>query len=113
MSESNEIKEKFFGAYVDRDAVLRLSRWADTVAWIVLALYLVTWLVSVLLFVSQYFNGMMGDKGLSMLMGMNLFSPYLTQLLPGVFYFFGLQGISKGLLLLLDMEDSARRSARK
>ena len=113
MSESNEMKDKFFGAYVDRDAVLRLARWSDTGSWIVLAIYLVTSFFSIALFLSQYYNGMMGQKGLNMLMGVNLFSPYLTQALPGVFYFFGLQGISKGLLIFLDMEDSTRRMARK
>jgi len=42
-----------------------------------------------------------------------LFTPYLQQILPGLFYFFGLQGISKGMLILLDMEDNTRRAARK
>ena len=37
MSESNDKQEKFFGAYVDRDVVLRLSRWADGIAWVVLS----------------------------------------------------------------------------
>jgi hypothetical protein len=43
----------------------------------------------------------------------SLFTPYLQQPLPGVFYFFALQGISKGLLILLDVEDNTRRAARK
>ena len=60
-----------------------------------------------------YANGMMGDKGLGFLMGLNMFSPFLTQLLPGVFYFFGLQAVSKVLLIMLDVEDNTRRSARK
>ncbi len=113
MSESNDIQEKFLGAYFDRDGVLRLSRWADMLSWITLTIYVLTWLFSVLLFASQYANGMMGDKGMSFLMGLNLFSPFLTQLLPGIFYFFGLQAVSKGLLIMLDMEDNTRRAARK
>jgi hypothetical protein len=114
MSESNDKQEKFFGAYFERDGVLRLSRWADVVAWVVLTIYVLTWLSSMLLFFSQYFNGLYFDKGGgSFLMTLNLFSPYLQQLLPGIFYFFGLQGISKGLLILLDMEDNTRRAARK
>jgi hypothetical protein len=42
-----------------------------------------------------------------------MFSPYLQQPLPGVFYFFALQAVSKGLLIFLDMEDNTRRAARK
>lgn len=114
MSETTEKQEKFFGAYVDRDVVLRLSRWADMTAWVVLTIYVLTWLFSVLLFVSQYFNGLYFAKGSeSFLATFSLFSPYLQQVLPGVFYFFGLQGISKGMLILLDMEDNTRRAARK
>ncbi len=113
MNESNETQEKFLGAYFDRDSVLKLSRWADLLSWITLTLYVLTWLFSVLLFMSQYANGMMGDKGMSFLMGLNMFSPFLTQLLPGVFYFFGLQAVSKVLLILLDVEDNTRRGARK
>ena len=113
MSETNEKQEKFLGAYFDRDSVLRLSRWAETSAWVVLTVYILTWLFSLLLFLAQYFNGLMGDKGMSFLMAFNLFSPYLTQPLPGVFYFFGLQAVSKVLLILLDLEDHSRRVARK
>ncbi len=114
MTQSNEKQEKFFGAYVDRDMVLRLTRWADIAAWVILTIYALTWLFSVVLFVSQYFNGMFFAKGSdSFLTTFNLFTPYLQQPLPGVLYFFSLQAISKVLLLLLDMEDNTRRAARK
>ena len=109
----NEKQEKFLGAYFDRDSVLRLSRWADGLSWAVLTIYLLTWFFQLLLFLSQYANGMMGDKGLNFLMGLNIFSPYLTQPLPGVFYFIGLQAISKLLTIFLDIEDNTRRGARK
>jgi hypothetical protein len=112
MTESIEKQEKFLGAYFDRDEVLRLSRWADTLSWVTIAVYTLTWMFQILLFFSQYANGMMGDKGMSFLMGFNLFSPYLTQPLPGVFYFIGLQAVSKILLIFLDVEDNTRRSAR-
>jgi hypothetical protein len=42
MSESNDKQEKFFGTYFDRDSILRISRWADVVAWIVLTIYLLS-----------------------------------------------------------------------
>ena len=113
MTDSNEKQEKFLGAYFDRDAVLKLSRWADILSWVTLTCYVLTWLFSALLFLSQYANGMMGDKGMGFLMGLNMLSPFLTQALPGVFYFFGLQAVSKVLLIMLDMEDNTRRGARK
>ncbi len=112
MSESNEKQASFLGTYFDRDGVLRLSRWADVVAWIVLTVYLLTWLFSLLLYFGQYFNGLYADKGVTFLNVINMFTPFLQQPLPGVFYFFGLQAVSKGLLIFLDMEDNTRRAAR-
>lgn len=102
----------FLGTYFDRDGVLRLSRWADAIAWIVLTVYLLTWLASVLLYFGQYFSGLYMDKGATFLSRINMFAPFLVQPLPGVFYFFGLQAVSKGLLIFLDMEDNTRRAAR-
>lgn len=112
MSESNEKQAGFLGTYFDRDGVLRLSRWADVIAWIVLTVYLLSWLFSVLLYFGQYYNGLYMDKGATFLNTINMFTPFLQQPLPGIFYFFGLQAISKGLLIFLDMEDNTRRAAR-
>lgn len=113
MSESNERQTSFLATYFDRDSVIRLSRWADVLAWIVLTIYLLSWLFSILLFFAQYLNGYISDKGMTFLNVFGIFSPYLLQPLPGVFYFFGLQAISKTLLIFLDMEDNTRRAARK
>ena len=113
MTELNEKQEKFLGAYFDRDSVLRLSRWADGISWVVLTIYLLSWFFSVLLFFSQYMSGMMGDKGMTFVMGFSIFSPYLTQPLPGIFYFIALQALAKVLLIFLDVEDNTRRAARK
>ncbi len=119
MSESNDRPAErdlrqagFLGTYFDRDGVLRLSRWADVIAWIVLTIYLLVWLFAMLQYFGQYFNGIYMDKGATFLNVINMFAPFLQQPLPGVFYFFGLQAVSKGLLILLDMEDNTRRTAR-
>lgn len=112
MSETTEKQAGFLGTYFDRDGVLRLSRWADIIAWIILTVYLLSWLFTLLMVFGQYFNGMYFDKGATFLNVFNIFSPYLLQPLPGVFYFFGLQAVSKGLLIFLDMEDNTRRAAR-
>ena len=82
-------------------------------AWVVLTVYLLSWLVSFLFFLAQYWNGMFFDKGATVLNVISLFSPYFQQPLPGLLYFFGLQAVSKGLLIFLDMEDNTRRAARK
>jgi hypothetical protein len=62
MSEANEKQAGFLGTYFDRDGVLRLSRWADVIAWIVLTVYLLSWIFSLLLFWGQYFSGLYFDK---------------------------------------------------
>ncbi|MDL1910105.1 hypothetical protein FBQ81_05325 [Chloroflexi bacterium CFX6] len=113
MSESNEKQAGFLGTYFDRDGVLRLSRWADILAWVVLTIHVIVWLFSLGLFIAQYSSGLLFDKGGTFLNMFGIFSPYLLQPLPGVLYFFALQAISKILLILLDMEDNTRRAARK
>lgn len=113
MSESNEKQATFLGTYFDREAVLRLARWADILAWVILTVYVLAWLFSMILFLGQYWSGLYVDKGATLLTVLNIFAPYFLQPLPGLFYFFGLQAISKGILILLDMEDNTRRAARK
>ena len=113
MNESNEKQEKFLGTYFDRDSVLRLSRWAEGISWAVLTIYALAVVVSLLTFFAQYVNGLFFAKGMTFLDMLNIFMPYFQQPLPGVFYFVGLQAVSKILLILLDMEDNTRRAARK
>ena len=114
MSEANEKPEKFFGTYFDRDNVLRISRAANVISWVTLTIYLLTWIFNLAVFIAQYLNGLYFVKGTETFYSVfNLFSPYLLQPLPGVLYFFLLQALAKGLLILLDMEDNTRRSARK
>ncbi|MCL4528253.1 MAG: hypothetical protein M1282_02435 [Chloroflexi bacterium] len=108
-----EKQSGFLGTYFDRDMVLRVSRLADIISWIVLVVYLLTWLVSVAQFIVQLATGMFFDKGQTWLNWFNMFSPYLQQPLPGLFYFVGLQAVSHGLLIFLDIEDNLRRAARK
>lgn len=113
MSETNEKQAGFLGTYFDRDGVLRLSRWADILSWVVLTIHLIVWLFSMVLFFAQFSSGLLFDKGGTFLTMFSMFSPYLLQPLPGVLSFFGLQTVSKVLLILLDMEDNTRRAARK
>lgn len=114
MTESDKKQTTFMGTYFDRDDVLRLSRWADILAWVVLTLYFLSWILQIVLNLSQYFNGMFADKGATLLTTFNnILTPYFIQPIPGVLYFFALQAISKILLILLDVEDNTRRGARQ
>lgn len=114
MTESNDKREKFLGAYFDRDNVLRISRTADVLSWVILTIYLLNWIFTLALFLAQYFNGLYFVKGSDTFLNtFNLFMPYLQQPIPGILYFFSLQGISRILLIMLDMEDNTRRAARK
>ena len=112
MNESND-KQRFLGTYFDRDNVLRISRAAEVIAWIILTIYIVSWLFSLMLFLAQFSKGLYVNKGMTFLDTFSFFKPYLVEPLPGVMYYFALQGISKALLILLDMEDNTRRGARK
>ena len=113
-ADMSESKEKFFGTYFDRDSVLRISRAADILSWVTLTIYILTWIFTMAMFLAQYFNGLYFAKGSeTFLTTASLFFPYLQQPIPGILYFFALQGISKTLLILMDMEDNTRRTARQ
>jgi hypothetical protein len=112
MTETKEPTQKFFGTYFDRDVVMRLSRWARIFSWVVLALYLVAWLIPFAQFLVQFSSGMFFNKGMTIFDSLNFFTPYLTQPIPGVIYFFSLQAIAHLLVIFLDIEENTRRAAR-
>lgn len=113
MSQENERDKQFFGTYFQKDGVIKIAHWANVLSWVVLGSYLLVWLSAVIQVTLQFFSGMIFEKGVVVLNVMNIFLPYLTQPLPGLFYFFGLQAVSKTLLILLDMEENTRRAAKK
>lgn len=102
----------FYASFFDKSAVLKVSRWAGIFAWVVLVVYLLTSLISFAQFITQFVTGVFYQKGMSIFDLLSFFTPYLMQSLPGVVYFFGLKFIENGLLILLEMEESARRTAR-
>lgn len=113
MSQENERGKQFFGTYFEADAVIKIARWANVLSWVVLGMYLLAWLGALLQVILQVYSGMAFEKGFVLLNVINMFMPYLVQPLPGLFYFFGLQAISKTLLILLDMEENTRRAVKK
>ncbi|NWF63679.1 MAG: hypothetical protein HXY38_05160 [Chloroflexi bacterium] len=108
----DEKRESFFGIFFDKSAVLKLSRWAGMLAWVALGAYLFTFLTSFTQFMMQFITGMFFQKGMSIVDVLSFFNPYLTLPIPGIVYFFGLKFVEHSLLILLEMEESARRSAR-
>ena len=108
MSES---KDKFLGTYFDRDAVYRMARWLAILSWVVAAIYLFDVLLGLGIFFLQYFRGFMVGTGFTDILQSTLF--ILERPLHGVLYFAAMQAVSKGLLIMLDVEDNTRRAARK
>ena len=108
MSETKN--EKFMGTYFDRDVIVKVSRWADILSWVVVVVYTVDLLFTLGVFVLQFVRGSWAGAG---------FTDVVTNILliverpfRGVVYFIALQGIGKTLLILMDMEENTRRAAR-
>ncbi|MFZ5879692.1 MAG: hypothetical protein ACOY0R_09995 [Chloroflexota bacterium] len=112
MSDEKKSPIHFLGTYFDRDAVLKLARWARILSWAGAGLTLFSWLLSFVQFLIQYSTGMYGFKGQTFLDTLNYFSSYLLQPLGAVTFFFSLQGIAAALLILMDLEENTRRAAR-
>ncbi|GAB4434507.1 MAG: hypothetical protein Kow002_21430 [Anaerolineales bacterium] len=112
MSKDKENQRRFLGTYFDTDSVLKISGCANALSWIVLVIYLLAWLAELVQVIFQLYSGLSFGKG-SNWMYVNLFLPQLFQPVRGLFYFIGLQAVSKGLLILLDMEENTRRVSQK
>jgi uncharacterized membrane protein len=108
-----EKQEKFYGTFFDKDTVLKTARWAGIIAWVLLGIYLFTSAVSFTQFMAQFGTGVFYQKGMSIVDVLGYFTPYLYMPVPGIVYFFGLKFVEQTLLILLDVEESARRAARK
>ncbi len=106
-----EKQEKFLGTYFDRDAVLKMARVIGWLSWVVAAIYILDVIVAGGVFLLQYVRGLMPGMGFTDIAQQTLF--ILERPLHGVLYFAAMQAVSKGLLILLDMEDNTRRAARK
>jgi len=107
-----EKRDNFYATYFNKDAVLQFSRWAGIFAWVVLVIYGVIALNSFIQFLTQFMSGLFYQKGMSVFDLISFFTPYPMQFAPGIVYFFGLKFVQHAILILLDMEESARRSAR-
>ena len=101
----------FLGTYFDRDTVLRVARWAEILSWVVVVVYVLDLLLSAGVFALQISRGFWVGLGPSDLLTNVLL--IVERPFRGIVYFVALQAIAKALLILMDMEDSLRRTARR
>jgi hypothetical protein len=111
MTETNEKQTGFLGTYFDRSAVLRISRLSDIFAWIVLAYHLGQVVISLGVYVLQIARGLLFIGGFTDVIQQVWW--YLQPIVPGLWYFVGIQAVSKLLPIFMDIEDNTRRAARK
>ena len=106
-----EEKEKFLGAYFDRDAVIHMARVIEILSWIVAAIYVLDFVTGMGVFILQILRGLMYMPGFTDYVQSVLY--ILERPLHGALYFAAMQAVSKGMLIFLDVEDNTRRAARK
>jgi hypothetical protein len=113
MTESNATKTNtnFAGTYFERDSILRIASLANIFAWATLLFYAAQVLLSLTVMGLQIMRGVMALGGITDVAQQILwiFQPFM----PGLWYFIGIQGIGKILLIFMDIEDNTRRAARK
>ena len=113
MTNLNENRTGFLATYFNRDVVVKIAHLAGIFAWVALGIYIFTTLISFTQFMLQFATGVYYQKGMSIVDVISYFNPYLLQIVPGLVYFIGLKFAEHGLLILLDVEDNTRRTARK
>ncbi|HSL45631.1 MAG TPA: hypothetical protein VK897_19510 [Anaerolineales bacterium] len=113
MNQPTEKRTGFFGTYFDRDAALRLARWAGILAWVLLGMYAYTTLVSTGQFLSMLVSGVVSYEGTNIFDRLSIPTLQISQLVPGLVYFVMLKIAQQVLLILMDVEDNSRRAARK
>ncbi len=103
--------ERFLGTYFDRDAVLKMARVIAILSWVTAAIYAGDLVLNIGIWVLQYIRHIVMVQGFTDVAQLVLF--LLERPLHGVLYFAAMQAVSKGLMIMLDMEDDMRRAARK
>ena len=104
-------KPTFLGTYFDRDSVLRLVSYANILAWVILVVYGIQFVLSFVIFGLQWSRGFFMGMGPTDLFQQVLY--LVEQSFRGFVYFIVLQGVGKALLIFMDIEDSTRRAARQ
>ena len=101
----------FMGTYFDKSAVLRVSRWSELIAYVVGVVYAIDLVTALGVFYLQYTRGFWSGLGFSDLFTNVLY--IIERPFRGLVYFIILMAVSKVLLILMDVEDNLRNSARR
>ena len=108
MSES---KQHFLGTYFDRDAVIKMAHIIAILSWVTAGIYAFDLVLSLGILVLQYARHLIMPTGFTDVAQNLLF--IFERPLHGILYFAAMQAVSKGMLMMLDIEDNTRRAARK
>lgn len=111
MEEEKEIKKRFLGTYFDSNVIFRLSRVANVLAWIILVVYSMDFILALTVMILQIVRGFWSFWGLTDIATNILYT--LERPFRGMVYFVVLMGISEILKLFVDLEENTRRIARK
>jgi len=101
----------FLGTYFNKDAVLKIVTAARVFAWIIACFYTAQWLLQMGTYFLQLIRGYWTGMGFTDI-AQNLLWLF-EQPLRGLVYFVVLQGVAQVLLMVMDIEDNTRRSARE
>ncbi|MBK6794025.1 MAG: hypothetical protein IPG80_16180 [Anaerolineales bacterium] len=110
MTESKQTGTHFSGTYFDKDTVFRLVRFIKVASWIVAGVYIYQLVLNLGVFILQFIRHLIYVGGPTDLMMQILWQ--IQPSLAGLIFFTALQAFAQGLLILLDIEDNTRRSAR-
>ncbi|MCC6261543.1 MAG: hypothetical protein IT311_11840 [Anaerolineales bacterium] len=100
----------FLGAYFDRSSILWFSKTANLFAWIVLIYHLGQAVLALGIMTLQIVRGLVFLSGFTDFAQQIMWQ--LQPIVPGMWYFVGIQAIRHVLLILMDVEDNLRRIAR-
>ncbi len=106
-----EEKQKFLGTYFDRDAVIKMAQVIAILSWVVAGIYIFDVVLSLGIWFLQYIRHLIMPLGFTDFAQQILF--ILERPLHGALYFAAMQAVSKGMMMMLDIEDNTRRAARK
>ncbi len=111
MDEGKEIKKRFLGTYFDPHVIFRLSSVANVLAWIIMVVYSLDFLVTLIVMILQIARGFWAFMGLTDVATNIIYT--LERPFRGMVYFVVLMGISETLKLFVDLEENTRRIARQ
>jgi len=110
LTEEKNTKVHFMGTYFDPNVIFRISNLSRVVAWVVLGVYTIDFLLSVVVIFLQIVRGFWIGMGATDYAASIL--SVLEKPFRGLVYFVLLLGISEAIKIFIDIEENTRRAAR-